>query len=330
MALLWGEGVTGYGLPFCGLAGTEGGPGATSRDGERGEAAVHRWLLPPVPSRRGAINSSEKSFVWNDPVQWKGKAGRDHTRRMLTRESMAKVANPMQGSHLQGLRPWAASPAHGQNPGSFARILRFFQDSHNVFFLNSAEEPQTMLEDHSAPHCRVCFQNEAWFHFLARYNSAFAMFVVLLWKIHGKANYCADPVFNISSGSEWGTMTVLPRVVWLQSPQLTRALVATEAAVPAATFSLGKMGSSRAILRWSRDSPDAAVSHVCITAPDRAQICLHDSLPLLIHAHCVEHEGLSIQPGLNQELAFAPPITPDFIKAMWTLKLRSWSWIFRW
>lgn len=220
MALLWGEGVTGYGLPFCVLAGTEGGPGAISRDGERGEAAVHRWLLPPVPSRRGATNSSEKSFVWKDPVQWKGKAGRDHTWRTLTRESMAKVANPMQGSHLQGLRPWAASPAHGQNPGSFARILRFFQDSHNVFFLNSAEELQTMLEDHSAPHCRVCFQNEAWFHFLARYNSAFAMFVVLLWKIHGKAKYCADPVFNISSGSEWGTMTVLPRVVWLQSPQL--------------------------------------------------------------------------------------------------------------
>lgn len=70
---------------------------------------------------------------------------------------------------------------------------------------------------HSAPHCRVCFQNEAWFHFLARYNSAFAMFVVLLWKIHGKAKYCADPVFsqtlNVSSGSEWGTMTVLPHAV---------------------------------------------------------------------------------------------------------------------
>lgn len=75
-----------------------------------------------------------------------------------------------------------------------------------MLFLNSAEELQTMLEDHSAPHCRVCFQNEAWFHFLARSNSAFAMFVVLLWKIHGKANYCADPVFsqtlNVSSGSE--------------------------------------------------------------------------------------------------------------------------------
>lgn len=84
-------------------------------------------------------------------------------------------------------------------------------------FFNSAEGLQTMWEDHSAPHCRVRFQYEAWFHFLARYNSAFAIFVVLLWKIHGKANYCAGPVFsqtlNVSSGSEWGTTTVLPCVV---------------------------------------------------------------------------------------------------------------------
>lgn len=43
MALLLGQSsqALGYGLPFTGLAGSEGVSKATSRDGKKGEAALH-------------------------------------------------------------------------------------------------------------------------------------------------------------------------------------------------------------------------------------------------------------------------------------------------
>lgn len=96
MALLLGESsqALGYGLPFTGLAGREGVSKATSRDGKKGEAALHPEILTPIPNRQAG-----RVGVLNDPVQWKGKgcteqAERDQRGRMLTVESIAEAVIP--------------------------------------------------------------------------------------------------------------------------------------------------------------------------------------------------------------------------------------------
>lgn len=72
MALLLGESsqALGYGLPFTGLAGSEGVSKATSRDGKKGEAALHPEILTAIPNRQTAARVG----VLSDPVQWKGRA----------------------------------------------------------------------------------------------------------------------------------------------------------------------------------------------------------------------------------------------------------------
>lgn len=61
--------LLGYGLPFTGLAGSEGISKATPRDGEKGEAALHPEILTPVPNRQTAARVG----VLSDLVRWKGR-----------------------------------------------------------------------------------------------------------------------------------------------------------------------------------------------------------------------------------------------------------------
>lgn len=61
--------LLGYGLPFTGLAGSEGISKATPRDGEKGEAALHPEILTPIPNRQTAARVG----VLSDPVRWKGR-----------------------------------------------------------------------------------------------------------------------------------------------------------------------------------------------------------------------------------------------------------------
>lgn len=74
--------------------GREGVSKATSRDGKKGEAALHPEILTPIPNRQAG-----RVGVLNDPVQWKGKgcteqAERDQRGRMLTVESIAEAVIP--------------------------------------------------------------------------------------------------------------------------------------------------------------------------------------------------------------------------------------------
>lgn len=112
---------------------------------------------------------------------------------------------------MQGIRDrWAevsksltSPPA---TPGSFPGTLPFCQERITCF---AAGGLQTLCRDpRSASHCKVCFLNGAGFHALSRSSSAFVTYVNLLWKIHGKANYCPDTALrqtsNVSPRSECG------------------------------------------------------------------------------------------------------------------------------
>lgn len=98
MALLLGESrqALGYGLPSTGLAGRKGVAKATSRDGKKGEAALHPEILTLIPNRQPTAG---RVGVLSDPVQWKGKgcgeqAERDQRGRVSIVESIAEAVTP--------------------------------------------------------------------------------------------------------------------------------------------------------------------------------------------------------------------------------------------
>lgn len=146
----------------------------------------------------------------SDPAQWKGKgcgeqAERDQRGRMLTTESIAEAVTPCRVSVTGGLRSQRASPAPqpplGASQGPFHSVR-------NVSLVLLQEEEILCRDPHSASRCKVCFLNGAGFHALSRSSSAFVTYVNLLWKMHGKANYCPDTAFrqtsNVSPRSECG------------------------------------------------------------------------------------------------------------------------------
>lgn len=193
---------------------------ATSRDGKKGEAALHPEILTPIPKRQ--LTAGRVGDL-SDPVQWKGKgcgqqADRDQRGRVLAVESIAEAVTPCRVPEVS--KSLTSPPS---TPGSFPGTFPFCQE-HILCFAAGGFKP--CAEILFLPH--ACFQNRAGFHFLSRSSSAFVTYVNLLWENHRKANYCPDTVFrqtsNVSPGSECGISDSPSLCQWV-----IRARVATRA-----------------------------------------------------------------------------------------------------
>lgn len=200
-------------------------------------------------------------------------------------------------------------------PGNFPGTFPFCQE-HILCFAAGGLKP--CAEILILPH--ACFQNGAGFHFLSRSSSAFVIYVNLLRKNHGKANYCPDTMFrqtsNVSPGFDCGIS---------DSPSLCqcviRAIVVTRAGLPEDS------SGQHLVLRQCRKQPSPPhLRQRCASAVACPRGAQH---PQVEHGHFLQQLPSSQTHTLHTTWAAQLPsqagpgicFCTAFIQVMWTLKL---------